>query len=631
MAKSGGAEGGGGGGGGGGSGAGGGGGEAEAFVDEDMTGEAHHQALIANAMELVNITTSTYADKIHPNARDVHVTGLTLILAGKVLLQESDLTLSWGRRYGLVGFNGCGKSILLTLLGRRMLPLPLRMDTYHLAGEHPASEETALAAVMAVDGERTALEAAAAALEEDITGEDTPEQAALSDRLAEVYERLEEMGADQAEARASQILFGLGFTADMQRKACRDFSGGWRMRVALARALYLAPSLLLLDEPSNHLDMEAVVWLEKYLSGYKKVLVMVSHSQDFMNSVCTNIIRWHPRTKQLEVFGGNYDTYVATRREKEEAQMRIYEKEQEQVADIKQFVARFGHGTKKMAQQAQSREKLLRKLEEGGLTEKVEVERVKQLRFPDCGKLPPPVLQVQGVTFGYPGCANLYTRLDFGVDLDARIALVGPNGAGKTTLLKLLAGDLVPRDGAVRPNPHLRMARFTQHAVDSLDLAATPLAFFHSLAPDSTVAEVRARLGRYGISGEQQNQVMETLSDGIKSRVVLALMAHRSPHLLLLDEPTNNLDIESIDALAEGLRVFEGGVVLVSHDMRLISQFAKDIYECEGGKGALCGGGGGRATHPAPAPHAHARPRAHSPRPPTPAPSTRSHQNCGVH
>ena len=264
--------------------------------------------------------------------------------------------------------------------------------------------------------------------------------------------------------------------------------------------------------------------------------------------------------------------------------MRLFEKQQEQVADIKQFVARFGHGTKKNAQQAQSREKLLKKLEEGGLTEKVEVDFVKKLRFPDCGKLPPPVLQVQNVTFAYPGCSPLYTKLDFGVDLDARIALVGPNGAGKTTLLKLLAGDLVPQSGSVRPNPHLRMARFTQHAVDSLDLSATPLAFFHSLAPDSTIAEVRARLGRYGISGEQQNQVMETLSDGIKSRVVLALMASRSPHILLLDEPTNNLDIESIDALAEGLNAFEGGVVLVSHDMRLISQMAKDIYECDKGQ-----------------------------------------------
>jgi ATP-binding cassette subfamily F protein 2 len=343
---------------------------AAADVDaEEMGGEAMHRWLMNSAMNRINVTTSSYNDRIHVNARDVKAENLTVILNGKELLKESSLTLNWGRRYGLIGPNGCGKSILMTMLGLRMLPMPGNMDVYHVQGEVDPSDLTALQAVLAVDTERKRLEEAAASMEADITGEDTPEQEELNARLCEVYENLEEMGAETAEARASLILFGLGFDAAMQAKTCKEFSGGWRMRVALARALFLNPSLLLLDEPTNHLDMEAVVYLEKHLAKHNKILLMVSHSQDFMNGVCTNIIRFHK--KKLEVYGGNYNTYIETRKEKEEAQMKLYDKQQGEIAHIKDFVNRFGHGTRKMAQQAQSREKVLRKMEDEGLTEKV--------------------------------------------------------------------------------------------------------------------------------------------------------------------------------------------------------------------------------------------------------------------
>lgn len=460
-----------------------------------------------------------------------------------------------------------------------MVPLPAHMDCYHLSGEVEPSELTALQAVMAVDEERRELELAVTELEALITGEDTPEQEELNERLGDIYQRLEEMDASTAEARASHILFGLGFTHEMQQKMCKDFSGGWRMRVALARALFLSPSFLLLDEPTNHLDMEAVVWLEKYLAKFNKILLMVSHSQDFMNNVCTNIIRMHK--KKLDYYGGNYDTYVQTRAEKEENQMRRFEWEQEQISNMKEFINRFGHGTRKMAQQAQSREKLLRKMMDSGLTEKVEQDKVLRMRFPDPGNLPPPVLMLTNVSFHYHNGPLLYDKVDFGVDLDSRIALVGPNGAGKSTLLKLIVGDLTPTTGSVRPNQHLRMARYTQHFVDTLDLTKTPLDYFCSLYPDYSVNEMRSKLGRFGVTGEFQTQVMGTLSDGIKSRVVFALMSFRSPHILLLDEPTNHLDMETIDALAKAINEFEGGVILVSHDMRLISQVAKEIYECD--------------------------------------------------
>lgn len=433
---------------------------------------------------------------------------------------------------------------------------------------------------MAVDVERKRLQDMSEALEALLTGEDNAEQDEINQRLFDVYDRLDSLGADTAEAKASLILHGLGFTTATMGKKCKDFSGGWRMRIALARALFVHPSVLLLDEPTSHLDMEAVVWLENYLSTYAGALLLVSHSQDFMNNVCTDICRMHK--KKLEYYGGNYDTYVATRSEREENQMKIYTKQQKDIAEIKDFVARFGHGTKKMAQQAQSREKLLAKvLESDSIVEKVEKDIVFKMRFPDPGKLPPPVLQLQNVSFGYPGCDLLYEGVDFGVDLDSRIALVGPNGKGKTTLVKLMSGELVPTTGAVRPHPHLRIARYTQHFVDTLDLGATPLEYFARLLPDLAPEELRKRIGRYGVSGENQITKMAYLSNGIKSRVVFAKLALGTPHLLLLDEPTNGLDIETIDALAEAINTFEGGCVVVSHDMRLISQVAKEIYECD--------------------------------------------------
>jgi ATP-binding cassette, subfamily F, member 2 len=557
--------------------------KSQASIDkEELGGEAEHRRLMNQAMERVTITTSTYQNKVHPNSRDVKISNLTVVLKGKDLLSETDLNLSWGQRYGLLGPNGCGKSILLTLVGKRQVPLPANMDSFHLVSEVDPSDMTALEAVMAVDTERASLERTAAEIEESITGEDTLEQTELSMRLAEIYERLEEMGAATAEARASQILFGLGFDTKMQAKKCKAFSGGWRMRVALARALFLGPSLLLLDEPTNHLDMEAVVWLEKHLATFSKILVMVSHSQDFMNEVCTQIIRIHKR--KLEYFGGNYDQYVETKMEKEKEQMQKYEWEQDQIAHMKDFIARFGHGTRKMAMQAQSREKVLQKMTDAGLVEKVEFDRKLNMTFPNPSSIPPPVLMLANISFGYPGCPLLYENVDFGVDLDSRIALVGPNGAGKTTLLKLIAGELVPTSGAVRPNPHLRMARYTQHFVDALDLTLTPLEYFQILMPDTPVmgeGGLRTKLGRFGISGEHQTQIMAELSDGIKSRVVFALMATKTPHILLLDEPTNHLDIETIDSLADAIKRFEGGVVLVSHDMRLIDQVANEILECD--------------------------------------------------
>ncbi|RWW87390.1 hypothetical protein BHE74_00003780 [Ensete ventricosum] len=326
-------------------------------------------------------------------------------------------------------------------------------------------------------------------------------------------------------------------------------------------------------------DLEACVWLEESLKKFDRILVVVSHSQDFLNGVCTNII--HMQNKKLKFYTGNYDQYVQTRADLEENQMKQYKWEQEQIASMKEYIARFGHGSAKLARQAQSKEKTLAKMERGGLTEKVVKDKVLVFRFTDVGKLPPPVLQFVGVTFGYTPDNLIYKNLDFGVDLDSRIALVGPNGAGKSTLLKLMTGDLVPLDGMVRRHNHLRIAQFHQHLAEKLDLEMSALLYMMREYPGNEEEKMRAAIGKFGLSGKAQVMPMNNLSDGQRSRVIFAWLAWRQPHLLLLDEPTNHLDIETIDSLAEALNEWDGGLVLVSHDFRLINQVAEEIWVCE--------------------------------------------------
>lgn len=387
------------------------------------------------------------------------------------------------------------------------------------------------------------------------------------------------MDSNTAEKRAAEILHGLGFNKKMQAKMTRDFSGGWRMRIALARALFMNPTILLLDEPTNHLDLEACVWLEEILKKFDRILVVVSHSQDFLNGVCTNII--HMQDKKLKFYSGNYDQYTQTRSELEENQMKQYRWEQEQISAMKEYIARFGHGSAKLARQAQSKEKTLAKMERGGLTEKVSRDKVLVFRFTDVGKLPPPVLQFSGVSFGYSAGHQIYNNIDFGVDLDSRIALVGPNGAGKSTLLKLMTGDIVPDEGMVRRHNHLRIAQYHQHLAETLTLDVSALQYMMTEYPGLEEEKMRAAIGKFGLTGKAQIMPIGNLSDGQKSRVIFAWLAWRLPHLLLLDEPTNHLDIETIDALADALNEWDGGMVLVSHDFRLINQVAKEIWVCE--------------------------------------------------
>jgi len=511
---------------------------------------------------------------IHERARDVKIDNFSITFHGSEMLQDTKLELNCGRRYGLIGENGCGKSTLLASIANREVPIQEHLDIFHLVREMPASDKTALECVKEVDDERIRLEAQA---EELMANTDDESQ----EQLMDVYDRLDELGADTAEAKAAYILHGLGFTHTMMEKACKNFSGGWRMRIALARALFVKPHILLLDEPTNHLDLDACVWLEEELAKYKRILVIISHSQDFMNGVCTNII--HMEKNKLKYYGGNYDAFVKTRMELLENQVKQYQWEQDQIAHMKNYIARFGHGSAKLARQAQSKEKTLAKMVAGGLTEKVSKDRTLTFYFPECGKIPPPVIMVQEVSFRYSEDTPwIYKNLEFGIDLDTRLALVGPNGAGKSTLLKLLYGELTPTKGMIRTNSHLRFARYHQHLHELLDLDASPIEYMMAQFPELKERdEVRKIIGRYGLTGKQQVSPIRQLSDGQRCRVVFAWLAHQTPHLLLLDEPTNHLDMETIDSLAEAINNFDGGMVLVSHDFRLISQVAEEIWICE--------------------------------------------------
>merc|ERR1711939_940211 len=508
-------------------------------------------------------------------SRDVKITSVSLVFHGRVLLTDTTMELTYGRRYGLLRENGCGKSTLLKAIDKREYPVPDHVDIYLLNEGAPPSELGALEwVVKEAENEMERLDK----LAEQILEDDGPESPLLMD----LYERMETMDPSTFATRASQILTGLGFNKVTIKKKTKDMSGGWRMRVALGRALFVKPSLLLLDDPTAHLDLEACVWLEEYLKKWDKTLILVSHSMDFLNGVCTNMIDM--RHQQLIYYGGNYDSYIKTRSENETNQQKAYLKQQEEIAHIKKFIASAGTYAN-LVRQAKSRQKILDKMEADGFIQPVAQDRVFTFRFADVDKLPPPVLSFDDVSFGYSGKKedNLYENLDLGIDMDSRTALVGPNGVGKSTLLRLMTGKLSPTGGVVSRHTHLKMGVYSQHSSEQLDLTKSALDFVRDKYADKSqdYQYWRQQLGKYGLSGESQTALMGTLSEGQKSRIVFALLAIDGPNMLLLDEPTNGLDIPTIDSLADAINAFTGGVVVVSHDFRLLDKIAKDIMVWE--------------------------------------------------
>ncbi|KAH6652566.1 putative iron inhibited ABC transporter 2 [Truncatella angustata] len=507
-------------------------------------------------------------------SKDVKISNATLTFHGRVLITDSTFELTMGRRYGLLGENGCGKSTWLKAIAAREYPIPEHIDIYLLNEGAPPSDFGALDWVLnEAENEMKRLDEMAERLLEE-EGPDSP-------ILMDLYDHMDKMDPSTFATRASLILTGLGFNKYTIQKKTKDMSGGWRMRVALAKALFVKPSCLLLDDPTAHLDLEACVWLEEYLKKWDRTLVLVSHSEDFLNGVCTNMIDFD-KTK-LVYYGGNYDSYEKTRRENLVNQLKAYEKQQAEIEHINKFIASAGTYAN-LVKQAKSKEKIRDKILENKI-EKPDNDRDFNFKFGDADKLPPPVLAFDDVTFSYSGDAkdDLYRNIDLGFDMDSRSCLVGPNGVGKSTLLRLMTGKISPTQGSVKKHTHLKLGLYSQHSAEQLDLTKSALDFVRDKYAEKTqdMQYWRRQLGRYGVSGNVQTALMGTLSEGQKSRIVFALLAIDEPNMLLLDEPTNGLDIPTIDALAKAIETYTGGVIVVSHDFRLLDKIAKEILVCE--------------------------------------------------
>jgi len=491
---------------------------------------------------------------------------LTLRIAGRSLLEGASAQVPDGARVGLIGRNGTGKSTLFRAIAGDIAPehgtiaLPSRARIGRLPQEAPDGPESLIDLVLAADRERSALLAEAEAVRDP-------------HRIAEIQTRLADIGAHAAPARAAGILAGLGFAHDDHGRAVAEFSGGWRMRVALAAVLFAEPDLLLLDEPTNYLDLEGTLWLEDHLARYPHTVIVISHDRDLIDNAVDSIL--HLDNRRLAFYRGGYTAFERQRRERQALDQKLAKRQEAERKRIMAFVDRFRAKATK-ARQAQSRLKLLARLEPPAA---VVADEVREIAIPDPERLlSPPIVAFDGVAAAYEPGKPVLRRLTLRIDNDDRIALLGANGNGKSTLTKLIAGRLAPSEGRITRADRLKVAYFAQHQLDELDPAASAYDHVRALMGDVPVAKIRARAGAIGFPGEKADTAVRDLSGGEKSRLLLGLACFEAPHLIVLDEPTNHLDVDSRAALVEAINGFAGAVILVSHDRYLLEACADRLW-----------------------------------------------------
>jgi len=502
------------------------------------------------------------------------ISGLTYKIGTRTILDECDVTIMDNWKVGVIGLNGAGKSTLFKLIAGDLIPdggtveknIQQRMGM--VRQDIPEVDTSLLDLVLEADTEM-------AAIWKQTETEEDP------NKIADLYQRLADMDAYAAPAKASRLLTGLGFTEEQLSEPFSSFSGGWRMRVALAAALFVEPEILLLDEPTNHLDLEAIMWLETYLANYPHTLLIISHDREVLNKCIDHVI--HVDRQKLKMYTGNYDTFERERAEALGLQQKMHEKQQAERAHMQKFVDRFKAKASK-ASQAQSRMKALEKMD---IVDAVIAERAVHFTFPNPKEMLSPMISIDKADIGYTEGVPILKRVHENIDSDDRIALLGANGNGKSTLIKLIADKLTPMSGEVSRSKKLRIGYFSQHQTEELDVNSTPyLEMFELMRqtnPDVIEPKVRAKLGSFGFSRDLSDNQIKSLSGGEKARLLFAFMSIDAPHLLLLDEPTNHLDIDAREALVHALNNYEGAIVIVSHDPNMVERVADRLWVVKDG------------------------------------------------